>query len=297
VRWYTSAKEMYADRTPEIVAICSPSGLHAEHVRTALEHDAHVFVEKPPASTVAQFHELTVLATQRDRLLTVVSQQRMEPQLRHIADVIRGGRLGSARLGELRLHWHRPQQYYEDSPWRATDPHGGSLANQGWHAADLMTWFLGPAFTVTAQTATVAHDIEVEDMAVATMRFSSGAMGSVVTTTAMPPGEPAEIWLYFERGSIGIRDTQVIGWNVPEGVPPLPPTQRAAAAVGSGASDPAAIGAIGHTRQWQDLVNAVRTGTSPAVTTTSSAHTLALIEAIYQAADTGAVVKVGGDWR
>lgn len=288
VRWYRSPGELYGDAVPDVVAICSPSAEHAAQVREALEHGAHVLVEKPPAVSADELRSLVDLARARGRLLAVVSQQRLEPQLRHIADLIHQGALGQPRLGEVRLHWHRPQSYYDEAPWRATDAHGGSLANQGWHAIDLLTWFFGPASVVAARTATLAHDVTVEDVAVASVQFRSGALGSIVTTTATPPGEPAELRLFFDRGSVTIHDTTVAEWNLPTDVP-APPNADVAA---SGASDPAAIGAIGHRRQWADLVAAIRSASDPAVPATESLPTLALVEAAYRSADLGTAVSV-----
>lgn len=283
VRWFRTEDELYAAMQPEIVTICSPSGQHADQARRALEHGAHVFVEKPPAATVDELISLNSLAQQQKRHLAVVSQYRMRPQLAHVATLIQSGTLGRPLLGEMRLHWHRPQSYYEAAAWRATDSHGGSLPNQGWHTVDLLTWYFGPAAEVSGIAATLAHDIPVEDTTSSTITFASGALGSVVTTTTTPPGEPTELRLFFDKGSIRIEDTQVTDWAMPDDVPP-PPSDGD---TGSGAADPAAIGADSHCRQWQDLVDAVRAGTTPAVTAVDSLPTLALIEAVYESAQTG----------
>ncbi|MGP3961201.1 Gfo/Idh/MocA family protein [Nonomuraea sp. 3N208] len=278
-------EELYAEVAPDVVAICTPPTLHARQTQSALEHGAHVLVEKPPAITVAELRDLQKLAESADRRFAVVSQQRLLPHLAHVAEIVHSGRLGRPLLGEVRLHWHRPQSYYEIAAWRATDPLGGSLPNQGWHAVDLLTWYLGPATWVTGQIGTLAHVAEVEDTAVATVRFSGGALGSIVTTTTTPPGHPTEISLFFERGTVRIHDTEIVTW--PDEIP-LPGRGR----VSSGAADPAAIGADGHRRQWQDLIDAVRTGGRPAVTAAESIHTLALIEAVYTSARTGRAVAL-----
>lgn len=283
VRWFHTQEELHAAVRPEIVAICSPSGQHADQTKLALEHGTHVFVEKPPAGTVDELNALNALAQRQKRHLSVVSQYRMRPQLAHVATLIKNGTLGRPLLGEMRLHWHRPQSYYESAPWRANDAHGGSLPNQGWHTVDLLTWYFGPASEVGGITATLAHDIGVEDTTSSTIRFASGALGSVVTTTTTPPGEPSELRLFFDQGSIRIQDTQVTDWDLPDDVPP-PPSDGD---TGSGAADPAAIGADSHRRQWQDLVDAVRGGTTPSVTGVDALPTLALIEAIYESAETG----------
>lgn len=287
---HDSPEAMYAAGAPDVVAICSPSSMHGDQARAALDHGAHVLVEKPPAGSSAELHALATQAAAGGRQLAVVSQHRMATHTRHIVDVLATGALGAPRLGEVRLHWHRPQSYYDASPWRKADPHAGSLANQGWHAVDLLTWFFGPAAQVVAQAATLAHDIDVEDTTAATVRFHNGAIGSIVTSTATPPGEPAEIRLFFENGSIRLQDTEIVEWATPDQV--LPPPSGSGAT--TGATDPAAIGAGGHREQWQDLVAAIRAGTRPAVTASDSVHTLELVEAIYRAAKSGAATTVGG---
>jgi predicted dehydrogenase len=216
-----------------------------------------------------------------------VSQQRLLPHPRHVAGLLHESRLGAPLLGEIRLHWHRPQSYYDAVPWRSNDPHAGSLANQGWHALDLLSWFFGPVQSVCAMTATLAHRIDVEDTTTAALRFGSGALGSVVTTTATAPGQPSTITLFTELGSITIRDSTVERWDLPDDIPG-PATESA---IGSGAADPASIGTAGHRLQWCDVIDAVRTNRAPAVTAADGARTLALIDAIYESARTGVAVK------
>jgi predicted dehydrogenase len=95
--------------------------------------------------------------------------------------------------------------------------------------------------------------------------------------------------MFFDCGTVTIHDTTVAEWDAPDDVP-APPT---ASDTGSGAADPAAIGAIGHHRQWSDLISAIHAGSTPAVPATESIHTLALIEAIYRSAEQGIAVTVG----
>lgn len=265
----------------DLVAICTPAGDHVAQATAALEAGTHAVVEKPPGMDPAGVRGNVELARRNGLLYAVISQHRLHPHARHIAEVIGSGALGRPILGELLMHWHRPQEYYEKAPWRRRPEHGGgSLANQGWHPLDLLRSWLGPVRRVAALAGTVGHEIPVEDTTVAALQFENGALGAVVTTTATPPGEPAELRLHFERGVIGLRDATIVRWDVPDGVPSPPAADR----MGTGAADPLGIGIEGHRRQWADIIRAVAAGGEPTVTGEDSLRTLELVQAIYASA-------------
>lgn len=279
-----AVKSLLADPAVDAVAICSPSGLHAEHTVAALEAGKHVLVEKPVATTVADARRVVRAAEQahveHGAVAGVVSQRRLEPQHAHLKKLIEAGDLGKPILGEALIRWFRDADYYDYADWRKEAPGGGSLMNQGLHSVDLLRWLYGEVTEVAALSDTLGHEMEAEDTAVAAVRFESGALGSIVTSTATSPGLPAELNLYFESGQVGIHHTDVVRWEVDA---PAPPD---AASVGSGASSPM-IGTEGHQTQWSDLLLAIRTGAEPMVTVADGASTVALIEAVYESARTG----------
>ena len=165
---------------------------------------------------------------------------------------------------------------------------GGSLMNQGVHNVDLLQWLCGPVEEVTAQYATLAHDIDAEDTTVATLRFASGALGLLSTSTATPPGSPATVTLHLDRGVVELGQGEILRWEV-DGVPR--PAQSGNPA--SGAADPAAIGTAGHVAQWRDVLSAVRDGRPPAIPAEEGAATVRLISAVYRAAESGRAVRPG----
>lgn len=281
-----TAGDLIARGDVDVVAICSPPAVHAEQAEAAIAAGKHVVIEKSPTRTAAELSRLADLADVRGVHVSVVSQQRLLPHPRHIAALLHSGRLGRPLLGEIRLHWHRPQSYYDATPWRSTDPHAGSLANQGWHALDLLSWFYGPVQNVCAMTATLAHRIDVEDTTSASLRFEGGAIGSVVTTTATPPGRPSSLTLMTEQATVGLRNSTIEQWDVPDGIPEPPPD----AATGSGAADPTLIGITGHRAFWCDVVDSLRDRRAPAVSAIDGARTVGLIEAIYESGRTGTLV-------
>src|SRR5205823_11639518 len=176
-----------------------------------------------------------------------------------------GGRFGRLTLGETTCKWWRAQSYYDEGGWKGTQAldGGGALMNQAIHNVDLLLWMMGPATHVSAFKATLAHErIEVEDTAVACVRFASGALGVIQATTSVWPGLPKTIAIHGDRGSVIVEQEDVLRW---EFNPPVPEDesikQRFAAKVGAsgGSSNPAAISHVYHARQLADFVDAIRT--------------------------------------
>jgi len=288
VAWHTDYRALLRRDDIAVVAICTPNGHHAKQALDALAAGKHVVVEKPLALSLADGERVVTEARAGGRLLAVMSQRRHEPQNRSLKALLDAGTLGTPVLGEALVRWYRDRHYYDSAPWRGSCAlDGGVLPNQAIHAVDLLRWFLGPVESVTGFAATRAGYAEAADTGVAAIRFVSGALGVIAATTAAPPGLPAELNLFFTRGQVAIHDTAVARWDVP-GVPPPPPSE----AVGSGRSDPAAIGVLGHLRQWRDILAALREGRDPSVTGTDGLTTLAVILAIEEADRTGQVVQL-----
>jgi predicted dehydrogenase len=168
--------------------------------------------------------------------------------------------------------------------------------NQGIHQIDLLLWFFGPVKTVTAQTALVGHaGIEVEDLACAMLTFESGAMGVIEGSTAIWPGHPARVEVHGTQGSAVLEDGELKSWQFAEEQPEDKAVLSTIkdSAVGSGASDPiASLKHEGHRRQIEDFIAAVREGREPTIDGREGRRAVALIEAIYQSAETGQTVTL-----
>lgn len=287
IGWHADARELVRRPDVDLVAICTPSGEHAAQAVAALEAGKAVVVEKPLALTLADGERVVRTARERGLFLSVISQRRTEPACRYLKAALEAGRLGRPVLGEALVRWHRDQAYYDAAPWRGTRAmDGGVLMNQAIHAIDLLRWFFGPVEEVTGATATLVRRIEAEDTAAATLRFASGALGVIAATTATTPGLPAELNLFCERGLVSLHDATVVRWEVPDA--PAPPPSEAP---GSGSADPAAIGSLGHLRQWRDILDAVRDGRQPLVTGEDALATVAMILAAGEASRTGRAVR------
>ena len=159
--------------------------------------------------------------------------------------------------------------------------------NQGVHCIDLLRWVMGPVDTIFAFAAPLVRKIEVEDTAVAALRFANGAFGVLQGTTSVTPGLDHRLEFHGELGSIRVDGGKLVGWQVP-GVE-APATQEEG---GSAAADPADIGTDGHTIQMRDLVAAIREDRPPMVSGEDARAAVEVILGVYQSARTGQPVRL-----
>ena len=306
----TSVAEALARDDVDAVAVCTPSGLHAETTIAALDAGKHVVVEKPLDVTVAAVHRVEAARLRAGRNVTVISQHRFDPASQLVHRAVRAGELGRLTSGVASIAWWRSQDYYDSGDWRGTWSldGGGALMNQGIHTIDLLVWLLGEPVEVFGVTGCLAHrGIEVEDTAAATIRFASGALGVVHGTTAAYPGLTARLQVHGDRGSAVIDNDELAYFHAAgagDGPAPaygasgtgadgnqagslLPPAARAAGA----GSDPSAL-SDAHVDQYRDFVNAVAAGRPPLVTVADAGRTLAVVRAIYDSARSGAPVSL-----
>ena len=278
---------LLADDAVDIVAICTPSETHADLAQRAVAQGKHVVVEKPIALDAAAGRAVLDQANRAGLTVAGIAQRRFEPQNIALAEHLASGALGTPLLAEVLVPWFRDEAYYRAAPWRtARDGGGGSLANQGLHALDLALMFLGRAIEATGASATVAHDIDVEDLTAATLRFASGAMGIVATTTGAHPGHEARVGVITTTGRFQLDGDTISEWTFDA---PQPESGRSAR---SGASDPLAIGHAGHLAQWRDILHSLHAGDAPHTSGRDAQHTAEVIAAIYRAADLGVAQQI-----
>lgn len=271
-----------------VIVVCSPTEHHARNVLDALEAGRHVLAEKPIALTVREADQIAALAKDRDLMVSMISQRRFEPTHQKVKELIDRGALGELRLAHTHVHWYRDDDYYASAPWRTTMPGGGgSIMNQGVHNVDLLRWLGGEVEEVSAQYATLGREMEAENTTVATVRFTSGALGTIVVSTATPPGWPATITLHLTGGAVQIGQDEILQWDVAD----VPKPSPGGTAARGGASDPGAIGLTGHLAQWRDVLAALQEGRRPAIDADDAARSVRLLCAIYEAAATGRRVR------
>jgi len=279
----------------DVVCVCVPSGLHAEVGIRAAAAGKHLVVEKPIDVSLAAADRLIAAASGAGVSMTVISQHRFDPGPAKLRRLLDDSALGRLVLGEAVTKWHRTQGYYDSAGWRGTWAlDGGSLLNQGIHYVDLLRWCLGPVAEVCAVMATRAHRMEAEDIALATLRFRSGALGTIVTTTAAFPGSAQRLEITGTAGTVVIEDGEITRLALAAG--PGPGAGNGAAAQAA-ASDAAAIGARAHAAQLADMLAAIDSGREPSVTGQDGRAALELACAVYESARRGRPVALGGPSR
>jgi predicted dehydrogenase len=274
-----------------------PSGLHAEIGVRAARAGKHLAVEKPVDVTLAAADRLIEAARDAGVALTVISQHRFDPGLIELKRLIGEDALGRLVLGEASTKWYRTQAYYDSAGWRGTwAMDGGSLMNQGVHYVDLLRWCMGPVTEVTAVCATQAHQVEVEDTALALVRFASGAVGTIMSTTAAYPGFPQRLEITGTGGTVIVEDGRITRRAL-TGQDDHGPDGTGEASTGEAstgaAADPAAIEVASHAAQLADLLAAVAGEREPAVGGQDGRDALEIICAVYESARTGRTVSLG----
>ena len=205
--WYTSVEEML-DGTgrADVVAVCTPNGLHARHSIMALNKGSHVLCEKPMALTVEDCRDMNDAAERADRQLFIIKQNRFNPPVAAVKRLIDEGRLGRIYSLELSCFWHRDAAYYENS-WKGTRTlDGGTLFTQFSHFIDLLYWMVGDVKEAKGYIGNFAHgDIEIEDTGVITVWFSGGAVGTInYTVNSHARNMEGSLTLFGEKGTVKI---------------------------------------------------------------------------------------------
>lgn len=290
------------DEEVDIVVICTPTGYHATTAVEAINAGKHVLIEKPLDVTPTAAVQVVKAARAHPALVNaVISQKRFEPSSEVIKAAIDGGDFGHITSGVVIGSLWRSQSYYDSGEWRGTWKldGGGALMNQGVHSIDLLVWFLGRPKSVLARSELLAHQrIEVEDTAAAIIEFESGALASVLYTTAAYPGISPRIEVHGDRGS-GVIDSDALAYyHVASSGAEVGDYGLNGAGLGNQAAEvfdstpdtsyPAAI--IGHRRQYLDFLSALRGESTPRAGIEDAFISLATVVAVYESARTGTAV-------
>lgn len=213
---FADHQAMLAAAKPDAVVIATPHFLHAPMSLAALEAGAHVFVEKPIAMRVSEADRMVDTARRLGRVLAVGHNYRTFPGNLKLKELVDSGRLG--RIHRVLWQWleNRPEAYYGRDIWRCTWRHagGGVLMNQTSHDLDLMCWLFGPPLEVSGTIANLAHRHEVEDTALATVRFAGGPLASIQLSTCTPRLNLRQIC--GDRAAVHFEDAVNANVNVPE---------------------------------------------------------------------------------
>jgi UDP-N-acetyl-2-amino-2-deoxyglucuronate dehydrogenase len=294
---YSDFEKFLAHRPMDLVAIGSPSGLHAQQGIAAIRQGLHVLTEKPIDITVDRADALIAEARQAGVKLGVFFQDRCKPDILRVKDAVEAGALGRAILADGRVKWYRPPDYYAQSRWRGTWAldGGGALINQAVHTLDLMLHIFGEVKSVQATSRTALHKIEAEDTLVGLLEFANGALGVLQATTSAFPGYPRRLELTGSQGTIIIEQDRLLAVNLRN--PDADLLAGSEADKNASSSSPVVSDVRGHQAVLEDFLKCIQTNTSPRCGGEEGRRSLALVEALYAACRRGERVDMEDGFR
>ena len=205
---YYSIKDLLAkEKSIDVVAVCTPNGLHATHSIQALNAGFNVLVEKPMAITVKDCEEMIAAAKANNKLLFPIKQNRFNPPVAAVKEAIDKGILGKIYSVQLSCFWNRDAAYYNNS-WKGTiDLDGGTLFTQFSHFIDLLYWMNGDVEKAFAITGNFAHQgvIQFEDTGVVALQFCNGSIGTInYTVNSHGKNMEGSLTIFAEKGTVKI---------------------------------------------------------------------------------------------
>ncbi len=291
----------------DAVVVTTPHPVHYDNVMESLDCGLHVLVEKPMALTVEQCTEMVARANHVNKWLGVISQRRWYPSCRRIKEAIDSGKLGKPAIGQIIMLGWRDEAYYASDPWRGSwkMEGGGVLVNQAPHQIDLLHWFMGPVESVNGYWKNLNHPyIEVEDTAVASLRFKEGGLGSILVSNSQKPGIYAKVHVHgtsaasvgvqtdggamFVAGMSGIAEAPYNDmWTIPGEESELTKWKE---------EDTKFFNSIDGTwyffkLQEEDFARAIIDNRPPAVTGEDGLETVKIIQGIYESGKTGRQIE------
>jgi predicted dehydrogenase len=282
-------------RTPglDAVLVCTPHPQHAPCVLAAAEAGKHALCEKPLAADLAEAAAMIEATRRAGVTFGVIFQRRFWPAAQRLHAAIEAGKLGRLILGDCVVKWWRSVDYYRLDPWRGkwASEGGGVLVNQAIHAIDQFLWYMGEVEGVHAFCGTQAHpEIEVEDTAVAALRFRNGALGTLTCSVCQNPTLYSRISVHGDNGvsaslleqpegAVGVNDI----WTIPGEESQALDWQQAERGLSGFPTY--------HHLQIQEFLQAASEGRDPAVTGEAAYRSVSLVMAIYESARTGKPVS------
>ncbi len=280
---YAELKD-YLGADMDIVAVCSPNGLHATHTIAALQAGYHVLCEKPMAICVSDAEEMILNAEKSDKKLFVVKQNRYNPAVVIVKELLEKHALGRIFSVQLNCFWNRNEQYYSQSDWKGSRKmDGGTLFTQFSHFIDLLYWMLGDVESVQGFAGNYNHHdiIDFEDTGVITLKFRKGTLGTInYTVNAYNKNMEGSITLFGEKGTVKIGGQylnkleyqEMAGEAIGE-LPPGNPANEYGEYQGSMSN---------HDRVYENVIDSLLNEAPIATTGLEGLKTVRIIENIYQ---------------
>jgi UDP-N-acetyl-2-amino-2-deoxyglucuronate dehydrogenase len=292
---YGDLDAMLAHPGLNVVSVCTPSGAHREPAVRAARAGKHVVVEKPLEITVPRCDAIINACDEAGVQLCAIFPSRFSPANVALKRAIDEGRFGRLTLGDTYVKWWRSQEYYDSTGWRGTWAldGGGALMNQSIHNVDLIQWLMGDVASLQAMTAMLCHErIEVEDTAIAMVRFQNGALGVIEAATSAYPGLLKRTEIHGENGSVRVEQDDILLWQFRTKKPGDAAMVSATGTVSGGAGDPRDFSPAGHREQLNEFLHAIDENRPPRVDGREGRKAVEIIRAIYHSAKTGQAVTL-----
>ncbi len=217
-RGHSNLTALLAATNADIVILTTPSGLHPEQAIEIAAARLHVMTEKPMATRWHDGLRMVKACDDAAVRMFVVKQNRRNDTLQLLKRAADQGRFGRIYMVNINVFWTRPQDYYDSAAWRGTwEFDGGAFMNQASHYVDLLDWIIGPIESLQAYTGTLARNIEVEDTGVVSVKWRSGALGSMnVTMLTFPKNLEGSITILGEKGTVrvgGVAVNEIQHWE------------------------------------------------------------------------------------
>jgi predicted dehydrogenase len=308
VKAYTDVAEMVIQENLDIVTICTPHPAHREPAIKAMKAGAHVLIEKPLASSLQDCDAMLEVAKETGKQIGIISQRRFYSPCLRLKNAIDSGKIGKPLLGTVFMFGWRDEAYYKSDPWRGSweGEGGGVLVNQSPHQLDLLQWFMGSEIEEVYGTwKNLNHPyIEVEDTALAIVKFKNGALANIIVSNSQKPGIYGKVHIHGENGaSVGVQTDGgamfIAGmstileppvndlWTIPG------EEQKLKDYVDEDTNFFNSINPVEyyHTLQIKDFIDSLKEGRKPMITGEEGRVTVELFTAIYRSKRDGLPVK------
>ena len=308
VNSYTDVAEMVEKEKLDVTVICTPHPFHRDPALEAMDAGSHVMVEKPLASSLEDCDAMISRASETGRSLGVISQRRFYPPSLRMYEAIKEGKIGTPVLGTIVMLGWRDREYYDSDPWRGSwkNEGGGVLVNQSPHQLDLLQWFMGARISeLFGMWDNFNHPyIEVEDTAVAILRFENGAIGNIVVSNSQKPGIYGKVHIHGSNGaSVGVQTDGGAMFIAGRSGIAEPPVNDLWTIPGEETmldkwvdEDTAVFNSVDATEyylrlQHEDFIDAIINGKEPMVSGTEGRKTVEMFTALYRSQKEGTPVR------
>ncbi len=301
---YCGTVEELLEQDIDAVTLCTPSGLHLDIALQVLAAGKHLVVEKPLEISTERVDRIIAAAREKGVKLAGVFQSRFKPVVQQLKTLMDNGLLGDIYGGSAYMKRYRTQDYYDSGGWRGTweIDGGGCLMNQGIHEVDLLAWFMGEVAEVIGVTETCGRQVEVETLALALVKYASGARGVIEASTVTYPDPSPYIEIFGSRGTLTFSNSRVLRMELVE---PTPAEEAARqdlfeqrrqleqkeAQENKNIAPGTPVGSVdmGHAPVFEDFARAVRQGGEPLVNGAEARRSVELVTAVYESSKNGSI--------